>query len=216
MAKKIGILGSGPVGQVLALGFSEKGYDVMIGSRTPSKLEDWKREKGHYVSLGTFAEAASFGEIIVLAVKATGAIDALKISGPAKLADKTVIDATNPISDAPPVDGVISFFTTYGESFMERLQNAVPGAMFVKAFNSVGSGFMVNPDLPGGPPTMFICGNSDKAKSEVKAILKDFGWDVADMGSAPAARAIEPLCMLWCIPGMRENDWSHAFKLLRK
>jgi predicted dinucleotide-binding enzyme len=216
MAKKIGIIGSGPVGQALALGLSEKGYDVMIGSRTPSRLEEWKGEKGTYVSLGTFEQAAMFGEIIVLAVKGTAAEKALGLAGHSHLAGKTVIDATNPISDAAPVNGVISFFTSYEESLLERLQKAVPEGLFVKAFNSVGNALMVNPDLPGGPPTMFICGNSEKAKSEVKAILKELGWDAADMGLAEAARAIEPLCMLWCIPGLRSNEWSHAFKLLRR
>jgi predicted dinucleotide-binding enzyme len=188
----------------------------MIGSRTTSKLEEWKREKGIYVPVGTFEEAASFGEIIVLAVKATAAADAIKIAGIAQFTGKTVIDTTNPIADTAPIDGVISFFTSFQESLLERLQNEAPDALFVKAFSSAGSAFMVNPELPGGPPTMFICGNSDKAKAEVKAILTDFGWDIADMGTAPAARAIEPLCMLWCIPGLRENKWSHAFKLLHK
>jgi predicted dinucleotide-binding enzyme len=196
MAKKIGILGSGPVGQTLALGFNGKGYDVMIGSRTPSKLDDWKREKGVYISIGTFEQAAAFGDIIVLAVKGSAAINTLKIVGPSRLSGKTIIDTTNPIADAPAIDGVISFFTGPNESLMERLQKEMPGGLFVKAFNSIGSDFMVHPDFPDGQPTMFICGNSETAKEDVKSVLKDFGWDIADMGTVVAARAIEPLCML--------------------
>ncbi|TMQ69407.1 MAG: DNA-binding protein [Candidatus Eisenbacteria bacterium] len=86
---------------------------------------------------------------------------------------------------------------------------------FVKAFSCVGSAFMVDPALPGGPPTMFICGNHAGAKDEVKSILKEFGWDISDMGASEGARAIEPLCILWCIPGMTGQGWSHALKLLR-
>jgi predicted dinucleotide-binding enzyme len=133
-----------------------------------------------------------------------------------RLAEKTVIDACNPIEDAPPVNGVLPFFTTYNESLMEKLQREFAGAHFVKAFNSVGAASMVNPQFKDGKPTMFICGNSEAAKKTVSGILDQFGWETADMGKAEAARAIEPLCMLWCIPGLVRNQWTHAFKLLTK
>jgi 8-hydroxy-5-deazaflavin:NADPH oxidoreductase len=133
----------------------------------------------------------------------------------AALAGKPVIDATNPIADLPPVNGVLQYFTGPNESLMERLQAAVPAAHFVKAFNSVGNAQMVNPTLAGGPPTMFIAGNHAAAKTSVTALLSQLGWTAADMGQAEAARAIEPLCMLWCIPGFLRNEWSHAFKLLQ-
>ena len=107
------------------------------------------------------------------------------------------------------------FTTTLDGSLMESLQHAFSAARFVKAFNSVGSALMVNPQLPGGPPTMFICGNDAAAKETVEDLLDQFGWEVEDMGGAVAARAIEPLCMLWCIPGLIGGGWSHAFKLLR-
>ena len=127
-----------------------------------------------------------------------------------------MIDACNPIGGGPPVNGVLSFFTTYKESLMERLQKAYPEAHFVKAFNSVGNAQMVNPHFAGGRPTMFICGNDTNAKKTVAGICDQFGWDAEDMGAIEAARAIEPLCMLWCIPGVGKGDWSpHAFKLLR-
>jgi predicted dinucleotide-binding enzyme len=210
---KVGVLGSGDVAKTLAAGFLKHGHDVMVGTRTPSKLDEWKGKnpKGR---TGSFAEAAEFGELAVLAVKGTAALEALRVAGAANLTGKPVIDATNPIADAAPVKGVLKFFTSLDESLMERLQREFDGVRFVKAFNSVGSVYMVNPELKGGRPTMFICGNDEAAKKKVTGILEQFGWETADMGGVEAARAIEPLCMLWCIPGFLRNDWKHAFKLL--
>ena len=212
---KVGILGSGDVGKSLADGFMRHGHEVTIGTRDPAEHADWA--KAHRAAkLGTFAEAAKFGELLVLAVKGSAASAALRAAKPENLNGKTIIDATNPIADAPPVNGVLRFFTNHDQSLMEQLQREFASAHFVKAFNSVGNGLMVNPELPGGPPTMFICGNDDGAKKTVKRVLDQFGWETADMGKAEAARAIEPLCMLWCIPGFASNDWTHAFKMLRK
>jgi predicted dinucleotide-binding enzyme len=164
----------------------------------------------------TLAEAAAFGEAVVLAVAGQVALEALKLVGPKALQSKTVIDACNPIGGGPPINGVLSYFTTLTDSLMERLQKAYPSAHLVKAFNSVGNAQMVNPHFAGGRPTMFICGNDASAKRVVTQILDQFGWDTEDMGAVEAARAIEPLCMLWCIPGVGKGDWSpHAFKLLR-
>lgn len=214
--KKIGVLGSGTVGEVLADGLLKHGYEVMRGSRDPGKLADWKKRAGSRARTGTFAETARFGELIMLAVKGSAAESVLDQCDAAALAGKTVIDATNPIADKPPVNGVLSFFTGTNESLMERLQHRIPTARFVKAFSCVGNAFMVNPDFAGVRPTMFICGHDAGAKEEAGEILDRFGWDVEDMGEIEAARAIEPLCMLWCIPGLREDRWNHAFKLLRK
>jgi 8-hydroxy-5-deazaflavin:NADPH oxidoreductase len=212
---KIGVLGSGEVAQTLGAGFLKKGHEVTMGSRDPSKLKDWQTTHPA-ARLGTFDEAARFGEVVVLAVKGTAAARALKAAGAPNLAGKTVIDVTNPIADdRPPVNGVLQFFTTMNESLMERLQKEFAEARLVKAFNSVGSALMVDPKLKGGTPTMFLCGNDEGAKRIVSQILYHFGWEPMDMGKAEAARAIEPLCMLWCIPGFLRNDWSHAFKLLR-
>jgi predicted dinucleotide-binding enzyme len=163
---------------------------------------------------GSFADAARFGELVVLAVKGTAAAEVLRLAGAANFAGKPVIDVTNPIADAPPVNGVLKYYTSLDESQMERLQREFAGARFVKAFNSVGNAFMVDPQFKGGKPTMFICGNDEAAKQVVTGILDQFGWETADMGKAEGARAIEPLCILWCIPGFLRNDWSHAFKLL--
>jgi 8-hydroxy-5-deazaflavin:NADPH oxidoreductase len=152
---------------------------------------------------------------VILAIKGSAA-ESVVSSLASKLKNKTVIDTTNPISDNPPKNGVLSYFTGSDESLMERLQKLSPEAHFVKAFNSVGKAFMVDPSFSDGSPTMFICGNNDDAKKNVTGLLVDVGWDVADMGQVESARAIEPLCILWCIPGFLENKWSHAFKLLKK
>ena len=210
---KIGILGSGDVAKALAGGFLKSGHEVMLGTRTTSKLADWV-QKNPRARTGSFADAAQFGDMVVLAIKGTAASEAVRAAGPTNLARKTVMDVTNPIADAPPVNGVIKFFTTLDEALMERLQKEFPEVRFVKAFNSVGNAFMVNPQFKGGKPTMFICGNDDAAKKTVAGIVEQFGWEVSDMGRAEAARAIEPLCMLWCIPGFLRNDWAHAFKMV--
>jgi predicted dinucleotide-binding enzyme len=211
---KVGVLGSGDVAKVLASGFLKHGHDVMMGTRMATKLSEWAKAnpKG---KVGSFADAATFAELVVLAVKGTFAAEALRSAGRANLTGKPVIDATNPIADAPPSNGVLKFFTNLDESLMERLQREAPDARFVKAFNSVGNAYMVNPQFKDGKPTMFICGNNDAAKRIVSGVLDQFGWETADMGKVEGARAIEPLCMLWCIPGLLRQEWSHAFKLLR-
>ena len=210
---RIGVLGSGAVAKSLAAGFIAHGHEPMLGTRDRAKLQAWVAQHPK-AAVGSFADAASFGELLVLAVKGTAAADVLRAAGLTHFAGKPIIDATNPIADAPPTNGVLRFFTTLDESLMERLQQEFAGARFVKAFNSVGNASMVDPKFKGGKPTMFICGNDEAAKRVVTGILDEFGWETADMGAAEAARAIEPLCMLWCIPGFLRQDWVHAFKLL--
>lgn len=209
----IAILGSGDVGKSLADGFLKHGYEVMLGTRTREKLAQWQNNKN--VKLGDFADAARFGEIIVLAVKGTAALEALEMAGEKNLRGKTIIDVTNPIADKAPVNGVLQFFTSLQRSLMEELQATYSQAHFVKAFNSIGSAFMVNPVFEM-KPTMFICGDNDTAKKKVINIVDQFGFEAEDMGNVEAARAIEPLCMLWCIPGLLRNDWVHAFRLMKK
>lgn len=212
--QKVAVLGSGTVGEVLSNGFLKHGYSVVRGSRDASKLAAWAEGKAN-ASAATFADAAAAAEIVVLAVKGSVAEEVIRGVAP-QLAGKVVIDATNPITDAPPKDGMLSYFTSLEQSLMERLIAAAPGARFVKAFSSVGSANFVNPDFGGTLPTMFICGDDAAAKATVTSILAAFGWETADMGVAAAARVIEPLCILWCIPGMLHNQWTHAFKLLKR
>ena len=214
-SRNIGIIGSGIVAKTLANGFIKHGYNVMVGTRDQSKLAEWRSKAGDKGKTGTNEQAAAFGEIIVLAVKGTGAMEALTLAGKENLKGKTIIDTTNPIADTPPVNGVIRFFTTIDKSLMEMLQEDFPDANFVKSFNIIGNPFMVNPDFHGQKPTMFICGNNEEAKKEVSVILELFGHEIEDMGKAEADGTIEQLCILWCIPGFLRNQWTHAFKLLK-
>lgn len=213
---KIGIIGSGAVGQVLGKAFLTEGYDVMLGTRNTSKEEvvKWKEENSSG-NIGTFNETAAFGEIIVLATAGAAAEEAVNLAGIENFSGKTIIDSTNPIVQEAPVNGVLKFFTDLNESLMEKIQKLIPEAYVVKAFNSTGNALMYKPKLQGGKPTMFICGNNAEAKQKVTVILDSFGWETEDMGFVEAARAIEPLCILWCIPGFISNQWMHAFKLLK-
>ena len=213
---KVGIIGSGVVGRVLASAFLTEGNEVMLGTRNITKddVTKWKNENTRG-QLGSFQEAAQFGELIVLAVSGLVAEDAITLAGKEHFIDKIVIDPTNPIAAVPPDNGVLKYFTTLEESLMERIQKLIPDAKVVKAFNSVGNAFMYKPKFPDGPPTMFICGNDDAAKKKVTELLTVFGWETEDFGKVEAARAIEPLCILWCIPGFIRNQWTHAFKLLK-
>lgn len=212
---KVGIIGSGDVGKTLAKGFLKHGYQVAIGSDHTEKLAEFKRENPQ-IETATFEQAAQSGDIVVLCVKGTVAEEIIE-KVKRHLSGKTVIDTTNPIADAPPQSGVLKFFTSLDESLMERLQKIAPDAQFVKALNSVGSGLMINPNFgDNSKPTMFICGNNEDAKKKVYEILEKFGFEIEDMGKAESARAIEPLCILWCIPGFLRNEWTHAFKLLKK
>lgn len=213
---KVGIIGSGEVAQTLGRAFLSEGNEVMLGSRDPGKepIKKWKAANKTGKS-GTFDEASSFGELLVLATAGHGAAEALQACELKNLEGKTIIDVTNPIATAAPEKGVLKYMTTLDRSLMEQLQQQVPRANFVKAFNSVGNTLMYKPVFREGRPSMFICGNDEKAKKQVTEILDQFGWETEDMGAVEAARAIEPLCMLWCIPGFLRNQWSHAFKLLK-
>ncbi len=214
---KIGVLGSGDVGRVLATAFLQEGHPVMIGTRDPSKDQviKWKKEN-EGGKTGTFAETAAFGDILVLAAAGSVSLSVIEMAGKENFEEKLLIDTTNPIAPEPPVKGVLKFFTSLDRSLMEMIQEKIPSANVVKAFNSVGNTFMYKPDFKNTKPTMFICGNDASAKKTTTAILETFGWEVEDMGPVEAARAIEPLCMLWCIPGFTRNEWRHAFKLLKQ
>ncbi len=213
---KIGIIGSAAVGQRLSKAFKSEGHDVMLGTRNTSKEEVVKfKNENAGINIGTFKDTASFGEILVLATAGSVVEEAVKLAGIENFSNKVVIDTTNPIAPAPPVNGVLKYFTSLDDSLMERTQKLIPDAKLVKAFSSVGNAVMYKPKLQGGTPTMFICGNDDDAKKTVTDILTAFGWETEDLGKTEAARAIEPICILWCIPGFLKNDWMHAYKVLR-
>jgi predicted dinucleotide-binding enzyme len=209
----IGILGSGDVGKALARGFLGLGHDVRIGSREPEKLREWVAGAGGRASAGTFAEAAEFGDVLVLATLGTGTESAIELAGEVHFDGKVVIDATNPLdfsAGMPP-----RLFVGLNDSLGERIQRKLPKARVVKAFNTVGNALMVTPDLPGGPPDMFIAGNDEDAKKIVSQICSHFGWGVADIGGIEGSRHLEPMCMVWVLYGVKNGSWMHAFKLLR-
>lgn len=215
---KIGILGSGAVGQALAAAFATEGNEVMLGTRDPnaSKITDWLAKSGGGISAGTFEDTAKFGEIIILCPLFRAIEDVISLAGKHNFEGKIVIDTTNPISEEPPVNGVLKYVKINDGSAGELIQKLLPNSHVVKAFNSVGNAFMYKPNFDEGTPTMFICGNSDEAKKTVSGILEGFGWDVMDSGSIEASNALEGLCIIWCARGFREGNWHHAFKLLKK
>lgn len=204
--KKVGIIGSGHVAQALAKGFKDLGYQVRLGTRDISKLSNLEN-----IEKGTVKEAIDYSNLLVLCVKGKAAVTVLNGFD---LSNKIIIDTTNPIEDVAPKNGVLQFFTKSNYSLMETLQETFPGAHFVKAFNSVGSHLMYRPDFDGQKPTMFYCGDNQDAKNTVRDIIESFGWDVLDMGNKESSGALESLCILWCIPGLRDNKWQHAFKLI--
>jgi predicted dinucleotide-binding enzyme len=213
---KIGILGTGDVGRTLASGFASRGHEVKMGAREAGneKAKAWASEAGARASAGTFADAASFGEIVVLATLWSGTKSALDMAGPDALAGKVVIDATNPLDFS---QGSPRLTHGHTDSGGEQVQRWLPKARVVKCFNIVGNAYMVDPTFPGGPPDMWIAGNDDAAKKTVGEVLRDFGWpDPLDTGGIEGSRLLEPMCLLWVVTGAKRRSWSHAFKLLRK
>src|SRR6476646_8685614 len=168
---KIGVLGSGDVGRVLASAFLKEGNPVMLGTRDPSKdqVVKWKKDNAGGQT-GTFEQTAAFGDIIVLATAGSVSLTAIELAGKENFDEKLVIDATNPIAPEPPVNGVLKFFTSLDHSLLEMIQEKIPAANVVKAFNSVGNAFMYKPDFKGTKPSMFICGNDAGAKKIVTTI----------------------------------------------
>jgi len=208
---RVGVLGSGEVGQALARGFASRGHEVTIGSRSPEKLADFAREAG--VRAGTFQETAAFGEIVALATLGEAAEEALRLAGHANVHGKVLIDATNPLKFEEGKMPELSL--GFDDSLGEIVQRAVPGARVVKAFNTVGNAFFVEPQLPGGPPTMLIAGNDAGAKNTVTQILESFGWHVVDSGGIEESRRLESLAILWVHIGIASGNFNMAFKLLQ-
>lgn len=209
----IGVLGSGDVGRVLARGFSDLGHEVKIGSRDPDKLREWAEASGPRMKAGTFADAARFGDVIVLATLGTATEEAIRLAGIESFDGKVVIDATNPLDFSK---GLPALTIGHTDSLGEVVQRLIPKARVVKAYNTVGNALMVNPQLPGGPPDMFICGNDEDAKKIVSQICEHFGWGVIDIGGIEGSRYLEPMCLTWVLHGIRTQTWEHAFKMLHR
>jgi predicted dinucleotide-binding enzyme len=210
---KVGILGSGDVGKAFARAFGAIGHEVKIGSRSPEKLAEFVNGQGDRVSSGTFEETASFGDLIVLATHGVATEEAIKLAGKKNFDRKVVIDATNPLDFST---GAPRLSVGHTDSLGEQIQRLLPDARVVKAFNTVGNGLFFKPELPGGPPDMFIGGNDADAKKLVAQVCDAFGWSVIDLGGIDASRHLEPMCMVWVLHGVSSGSWTHAFKMLHK
>jgi NADPH-dependent F420 reductase len=216
---KIGILGTGDVGRTLAGGFAARGHEVVIGTRDPAaaKVQELLGKVGAGVTAATFAEAARFGEVVVVAIGGVNVENALRLAGAENFAGKVVIDPSNPLAieaeGQPPVLTV-----GHTDSGGERVQRWLPGARVVKAFNTVGHPHMVAPDFNGAKPDMFICGNDAGAKQVVDSLIRELGWpESIDLGDIGKARYLEPLAMVWITHFFNNGfNGNHAFKLLRK
>jgi hypothetical protein len=213
---KIGILGTGDVGRAIGNGFVALGHDVKMGARSAGndKARDWVKSAGAHASEGSFADAAQFGEIVVLCTLGVANESAVRGAGLDNFRGKLVIDTTNPLEHAKGRPPTLAVGTT--DSGGEQLQRLLPEAKVVKAWNTVGNAHMFKPSFAGGPPDMFIAGNDEGAKQTTTKILRDFGWDVLDLGGIENSRWLEAMCMAWVAYGFKSGGWNHAFKLLRK
>jgi 8-hydroxy-5-deazaflavin:NADPH oxidoreductase len=213
---KVGIFGTGDVGRALGRAFVTLGHEVKLGAReaTNEKALAWVKEVGGKASAGTFAEAAEFADLVVLATLGSANEAVLAAAGPDRLAGKILIDATNPLSHEP--GGAPGLAISGNDSGGEQVQRFAPKAHVVKAFNIVGNAHMFRPDFPGGPPDMFFCGNDEGAKAKVTALLRDFGWNPIDLGDLRASRYLEAMCIAWVLYALKQGGWNHAFKMLKK
>jgi 8-hydroxy-5-deazaflavin:NADPH oxidoreductase len=212
---RIAILGTGDVGKSIGNGFIALGHEVKMGSREAGneKARAWAAEMGARASAGTFADAAEFGELAVLAVLGVANQPVLEAIGRERLRGKVLIDATNPLDFSGQQ---VKLRVGHTDSGGEQVQRLAPGALVVKAFNTVGHAHFFRPDFAGGPPDMFICGDDEGARRKVAAILADFGWGAVDLGGIEASRYMEAMALVWVLHGVRSGTWDHAFKLLRK
>jgi predicted dinucleotide-binding enzyme len=214
---KIGVLGTGDVGQVLASGFAALGHEVKLGSRDAAnpKAVEWAKKNGPNASAGTFADAAKFADVIILALLWTGTKNALELAGFENFAGKVVIDTTNPLDFSKGAPPTLSVGTT--DSAGEQIQRLLPKAHVVKCFNIVGNPHMVKPSFPDGKPTMFICGDDEGAKKTVTDLCTELGWaGTADIGGIAASRYLEPMAMVWISYFFKTGSGNHALALLKK
>ena len=212
---RVGVLGSGEVGRRLAGAFRSRGHDVMIGSRDPAKpeLREWLSGDGAGVEAGTFAQAAEHGELLVLAVLGNAAEEAIADAGRDNFSSKVVIDAMNPLDFSGGFPPKLSI--TGEDSLGERVQRALPDARVVKAFNTIGNPYFLDPKFSEGEPTMLIAGNDEGAKRTVGDVLADFGWsNTVDIGGIEGSRELEAICIVWVKIGGARGAWDHGFKLL--
>ncbi len=211
---QIGVLGSGDVGRTLAAGVHALGHTVMLGTghQSEERVQQWVTAQGAGAAVGTFAEAAAFGELLVFTIRGDGVEAVIAKAGPEHFAGNTVLDTTNPLDFSGPVP---TLFVGQTDSMAERIQRLLPGAHVVKAFNYVGFNQMVHPQLPGGPPTLFLAGDDADANAAVATLGRALGWEPLEVGGLFTARFLEPLAMVWILTAMRDKVRGQALKMLR-
>jgi predicted dinucleotide-binding enzyme len=220
---RVGVLGSGGVGRTLGSAFGELGHAVKLGARAADNqaAAAWARAAGPLASAGTFADAAAFGDVLVVATLGVATEDALRAAGPAQFAGKIVLDTTNPLVLARGQPPTLAF--GHSDSLGERVQRLLPTARVVKVFNTVCHGLMIRPSFPGGPPDMFVAGNDADAKRFAAELCATWGWGTVDLGGIEASRLLEPIVIAWLYAGLQRGlplatsgTWTHAFKLLQQ
>ncbi len=212
---KIGVLGSGVVGQQLGSGLINLGNEVMIGTRDPSKLVEWIKKNPERSFIGSIDETLEFGEIIILATKGEFIIDVTNECDKEKYEGKIVIDVTNPLDSSKGVPPRLASFP--GNSLTEQIQKLLPKSKVVKAFNTISAYIMISPRREEGEPDLWICGNDEKAKKKVEEIARQLGWkSVIDLGDVSKSYLLDALSMIWIEYGFKNNAWTHAFKLMKK
>jgi 8-hydroxy-5-deazaflavin:NADPH oxidoreductase len=214
---KVGVIGSGDVGRRLGQGFAAKGHDVKLGTRDPTKKEvqAWLKETAGKVSVGSFAEAAAHGEVVLLCTLGSAAESAIGLAGEKNFAGKVLIDVTNPLDFSKGMPPGLFVGTT--DSLGERVQRKLPQAKVVKCFNIVSNSTMINPRLKDGLPTMIIAGNDAGAKKTVAEILAGFGWEApVDIGNIDGARWLEALTALWVRVAINVGSWTPGFRVLKQ
>ncbi len=211
---KLGIIGSGGVAQTLGGAFASKGHEVMLGTRDAAKLEEWRAKVGDNASVGSFSDAAKFGDVVILSVLGEAVVQVIELAGKENFDGKTLIDLTNPLDFS---EGVPPKFTgTVGNSLGEQIQRALPNAKVVKAFNAIGASVMIDPKFGSDTATHFIAGNDEAAKAEATNLIREFGWDVEDLGTIDQSFFLEAFASMWINYGFKYNNWNHAFKFLKK
>lgn len=228
---KIGIIGTGSVGQTLASKLTSLGHEIMIGTRNVEEklgnqtrdhfgnapFGEWFKQNQH-INLGTFAEAAEFGQIIINATEGLHSVDALQIAKEQNLKFKILIDIANPLDFSKGMPPSLYPELSNTNSLAEEIQKTFPEAKVVKTLSSMWAGLMVNPAMiNNGDHTNFICGNDVEAKEKVKALLNEFGWkneNILDLGDITSARGIEGILPLWLrIMGAKQTG-AFNFKIV--
>jgi len=213
-SKRMGILGSGDVARALGRGFAAHGYDVMLGTREPKKLDSWRKETRGKVAVGSVAQAAAHGDVVVVATHGAATEAVLDAAGPRNFRGKLVLDATNPLDLSHGMPPGLLFGLT--DSLGERVQRKLPDAKVVKCFNTVSNVRMIDPKFSGGPARMWICGNDAEAKRSAEAIVREVGWaGVLDVGGIDAARWLEAMVPLWVRAGLALNTWEHVLQVVK-